>query len=339
MHTGKLVLISVALLLMSGLKGGALAQTDRVSDQLSGFYQGSAKMPTGSKDINFIVEIKNENGTLSGHVEVEGSQFPLTGSNSHGDVTIKFNPGTDLIITAKAVGDRITGTWSMDGGRSGGVEMKRVSQEWKQIHDLIGRARAEVSQFTGSGGKASDENSPARKWANQLWDYSRQHSGEPEAKKAENEALVLLLGTGLVAEAAARTSPLESSDDVWQRAVMDQLAIAAGNNDYDYVIKNADVLVEQSNRPALKAQIRLAQGDAYWEKGDPAQAKAVFRRVMDENPKTRFAREAAGNIYEIESLNVGQVAPRLESRFVDGHQARLADFKGRPVLLVFWASW
>jgi hypothetical protein len=89
----------------------------------------------------------------------------------------------------------------------------------------------------------------------------------------------------------------------------------------------------------LKAQIHLAQGDAYWEKGDAAQAKAVFRRVMDEYAKTRYADEARGNIYEIESLNVGQAAPGLASKFVDGHKANLADFKGKTVLLVFWASW
>jgi len=60
---------------------------------------------------------------------------------------------------------------------------------------------------------------------------------------------------------------------------------------------------------------------------------------MDEYPKTRFAEEAKGDIYEIESLNVGQSAPALSSKFVDGHQARLADFKGKEVLIVFWASW
>src|SRR5262249_57424135 len=205
MESGRF-LVAVALGLALCVIVMAGVQTDRASDQLSGFYQGLAKMPAGSKDINFIVAIKNENGTLSGHVEVEGSSLPLTGSYSNGAVIIKFKPGADLVITAKALGDRITGTWSMDGGRTGGVELKRVSPGWKQVHDLVEHARAELRQFTRSGGKASDQNSPARKWADQLWDYSRAHSGAVEAKEAENEALGLLLQTGLVGAAAASTA-------------------------------------------------------------------------------------------------------------------------------------
>src|SRR5215470_4074047 len=157
-------LVAVALGLAPAVNAMAGVQTDRGSDHLSGFYQGLAKMAAPSNDIHFMIEIQNENGILSGHVEVEGSQLPLSGSYSNGVVVIKFKPGTDLTITGKTGGDRITGTWSMDGGRTGAVEMKRVSAGWKQVHDLVTQARADLSQFTGSGGKASDPNNPARKW-------------------------------------------------------------------------------------------------------------------------------------------------------------------------------
>jgi len=119
---------------------------------------------------------------------------------------------------------------------------------------------------------------------------------------------------------------------------MNQVWGAAGQNDHDYAIKYADSLADHSSRPDLKAQIRLAQGDAYWDKGDPAAAKEIYRRVMDANPKTRFAEEARGDIFEIERLNVGQPAPELTSRFVDGRHVKLTDYKGKPVLIVFWAS-
>jgi hypothetical protein len=340
MHTGNLALSSIALTLIVGLQAGATVQTGRqANDPVSGIYQGTAKMPAGSKDVEFVIELQNDSGTLSGHAEAEGRQFPLTGTYSGGSVTIKFKPGDEFTILAKVSGDRITGTWEMDGGRTGAIEMKRVNPGWKQVHDLIVRAKAEQSQALKAGTGIEEANRTAKIWADQLLGYSRQHPDTEESKDAANEALILLLGPGLIADAAARSAELNPADEIWGRAVMNQLWAAAGAKDYDYAIRNAEALIEHSKRPDLKAQIRLAQGDAYWEKGDTAQAKAVFRRATDEYPKTRFADEARGNIYEIESLNVGQAAPRLESKFVDGHQARLADFKGKTVLLVFWASW
>src|SRR5262249_27571242 len=150
---------------------------------------------------------------------------------------------------------------------------KRVTAGWKQVHDLTIHARQDLALFLKAGGKAGDTNNPARKWADQLWDYSRQHPGTAEAKDASSEALMLLLGAGLIAEAASRCSELQSADDEWQRAVLNQLATASGNSDFDYAINNSDALLQNSKRPALKAQIKIAQGEAWWEKGDQAQAK------------------------------------------------------------------
>src|SRR5215831_5297508 len=302
----------------TAIQTAAQTQAARAADdKISGLYQLVAKMAHVSDDIRAVIEIKSDNGTLSGHVEVGGGNLPITGTYSRGIVTIKFKPGVDLTITAKVEGERITGTWTMDGGRNGAIEMKRVTPGWKQVHDLTIHARQDMVLFMKAGGKTGDTNNPARKWADQLWDYSRQHPGTAEAKDAANEALMLLLGGGLIAEAALRCSTLESADDEWQRAVLNQLASASGEDDHDYAINNADALLQNSKRPALKAQIKIAQGEAWWEKGDPAQAKAIFKRVMDEYPKTRFAEEAKGDIYEIESLNVGQSAPALSSKFVD----------------------
>jgi hypothetical protein len=339
MRTLNVVLIPTLLALMPA-QGFGLPQTKAASDdQVSGLYQGVAKMPAGSKDLSFVVEIKSENGILSGHAEVEGQQLPLTGSYSRGTLTIKLKPGAELTITASVKLDRLTGTWEMEGGNTGGVEMKRVSPGWKQVHDMIGRARVEVIQSIKAGPSTGDGTNAARKWSDQLLEYGRQHPGAPESKDAQDEALLLLLRAGLITDAGNRSAELDPSGELWAKQVMSQIWAAAAQNDHDYAIRNADALIDHSKRLDLKAQIRLAQADAYWEKGDPAQAKTLFSRVIDEYSKTRFADEARGNIYEIEKLNVGQPAPALSSKFVDGHPATLADYKGKTVLLVFWASW
>ena len=38
-------------------------------------------------------------------------------------------------------------------------------------------------------------------------------------------------------------------------------------------------------------------------------------------------------------VNVGQIAPQLAGTTLDGRSVSLADFRGRPVVVNFWASW
>ena len=40
-----------------------------------------------------------------------------------------------------------------------------------------------------------------------------------------------------------------------------------------------------------------------------------------------------------EALTVGQPMPEVGLRDLDGRLRRLADFRGRPLLIFMWASW
>jgi cytochrome c biogenesis protein CcmG/thiol:disulfide interchange protein DsbE len=44
-------------------------------------------------------------------------------------------------------------------------------------------------------------------------------------------------------------------------------------------------------------------------------------------------------VTEQNSANVGQPAPDFQLETIDGGSVRLSDFRGRPVVLNFWASW
>ncbi len=60
----------------------------------------------------------------------------------------------------------------------------------------------------------------------------------------------------------------------------------------------------------------------------------VVTRSSDEKPAPGLEEVAEAN-----SAKVGQVAPDFALQTLDGGTVRLSEFRGRPVVLNFWASW
>jgi peroxiredoxin len=49
--------------------------------------------------------------------------------------------------------------------------------------------------------------------------------------------------------------------------------------------------------------------------------------------------EAKTELYDLRHLRMGQPAPEIEADDLDGTKFKLSDYRGKVVLLVFWASW
>ena len=63
-------------------------------------------------------------------------------------------------------------------------------------------------------------------------------------------------------------------------------------------------------------------------------------RTMGVRPPTRtLGEEAKPELYEIRHLRIGEVAPEIDGEDLDGTPLKLSNFRGKVVLLVFWASW
>jgi thiol-disulfide isomerase/thioredoxin len=48
---------------------------------------------------------------------------------------------------------------------------------------------------------------------------------------------------------------------------------------------------------------------------------------------------AKNELYDLEHLSVGKVAPEIEGEDLEGNRLKLSDYRGRIVVLSFWASW
>lgn len=76
------------------------------------------------------------------------------------------------------------------------------------------------------------------------------------------------------------------------------------------------------------------------------EAEALLEQVIREDADVRIRPEipplgelAAGDLYRIRHLSHGQPAPELIGEDIDGVPIRLSDFRGKVVVLSFWATW
>jgi hypothetical protein len=95
-------------------------------DDFSGKYEGVAKSDQLG-DIPLTVEIKNDNGKLSGKIDTpQGPAAITSGSYADGKITMKFDAGgNEGTVTATMAGDKVTGKWEL-GGQGGPLELKKV---------------------------------------------------------------------------------------------------------------------------------------------------------------------------------------------------------------------
>ncbi|HIG04260.1 MAG TPA: hypothetical protein EYQ08_00790 [Planctomycetes bacterium] len=98
---------------------------------------------------------------------------------------------------------------------------------------------------------------------------------------------------------------------------------------------------------------RSVQGSAFYALGKllgsseetRAEGKQLLERVQKEFADVPFFRETtygekvAGDLFELDHLQVGQVAPEIIGASIDGNLMQLSAFRGKVVLIDFWGDW
>ncbi|HVX63533.1 MAG TPA: TlpA disulfide reductase family protein [Pirellulales bacterium] len=95
---------------------------------------------------------------------------------------------------------------------------------------------------------------------------------------------------------------------------------------------------------ATNLRSRAARG-----KGDSAKLEAeaieLFSELEEASPRVELipgitvADVARSSLFEIRNLGIGKSAPEIEGEDLDGALFKLSDYRGKVVLLSFWASW
>ncbi len=83
----------------------------------------------------------------------------------------------------------------------------------------------------------------------------------------------------------------------------------------------------------------VAYSDRDATKDDREFAMSAFKRVIELAPDSTLAKTANGYIFEMENLQIGNIAPDIQGPDLDGVSFRLSDYRGKVVFLDFWGDW
>jgi hypothetical protein len=75
---------------------------------------------------------------------------------------------------------------------------------------------------------------------------------------------------------------------------------------------------------------------------DREEAAQLFDRVIKQFPDAQYdgehlIKDAERSLYEIKYLGIGKVAPEIEGEDIDGKRFSLGEYRGKVVVLDFWA--
>lgn len=115
----------------------------------------------------------------------------------------------------------------------------------------------------------------------------------------------------------------------------------------------ARAVLERTKTPAVEAACLYAEVGAVIDSGYAAEipaaererALAIAKRLQGELGELKnfkgvtFKEAAAGDIFQLERLNIGMQAPEIEGQDLDGVPFKLSDYRGKVVVLDFWGNW
>lgn len=128
-----------------------------------------------------------------------------------------------------------------------------------------------------------------------------------------------------------KASPTLKADKSFQQKMNQRYAVA-----YE-----AKKLMQQkyiAENPASYFSL-LALEDVAGIQINPDQIEPLFQKLSEDVRNSPEGKSFAEEINRIRSLTVGSDAPDFEVPDMNGKPVRLSDFKGKTVLLDFWASW
>ena len=103
--------------------------------------------------------------------------------------------------------------------------------------------------------------------------------------------------------------------------------------------RGLDKLSKATKRDKTKAGALIALGQLQLRAKKLNRARRAFKRLIALEPDEETVTLGKGYLFEIKNLQIGKTAPNFTTTTLDGKSVTLESFRGKAVLLNFWASW
>jgi tetratricopeptide (TPR) repeat protein len=206
-----------------------------------------------------------------------------------------------------------------------------------EVRQTLASARKDIEAYTTAGGRAGTPDHPAITWDATLWAYRDRYPGTDAAAIGSAEAVRLLVQAELWDRAHARIDSLAADDPAWPRLAPVVYQEGIARKDLPSAIDKLSG-VAASTPASIKAPVLVVIARAYRRQGDKDAAIRTLEAAKAAAPATPAAEEAEGLLYEITHLSMGLAAPAISGTARNGRTISLATLRGKPVVLVFWAS-
>ena len=147
------------------------------------------------------------------------------------------------------------------------------------------------------------------------------------------------------AQAAARNAIKAdgTSPQVALLANLVNLVAEANRGEFEASLKQLEATIEAAprDRKTLPVAMKLSLLEAYYQRlvqgGRFDIARRAITSIRDQTQEPAIKDLVERRLKQVDL--VGKAAPEIEGTDIDGKPYRLSDHKGKPVLVVFWATW
>ncbi len=105
-------------------------------------------------------------------------------------------------------------------------------------------------------------------------------------------------------------------------------------------------VIAKSPHVEVRGRAMLALADLLARKDHPRESEALLEKIIPDKELAasnhhhgNLGKGAENLLFEIRHLSVGKTAPEIEGVDMDLRPMKLSEYRGKVVLLVFWATW